>query len=55
MFFKQRVKENELGDAVVVDVDQNEIKTCFNDLEELPSEIVSFLSHSDCFALNKIR
>ncbi|XP_048773019.1 DENN domain-containing protein 1B-like isoform X3 [Ostrea edulis] len=38
-----KVKENELGDAVVVDVDQNEIKTCFNDLEELPSEIQSYL------------
>lgn len=37
----QKVRESELGDAVVVDVDENTIKTCFNDLEELPSEIVS--------------
>lgn len=40
----QKVRESELGDAVVVDVDENKIKTSFNDLEELPSEIVSSLS-----------
>lgn len=40
----QKVRESELGDAVVVDVDENTIKTCFNDLEELPSEIVSLIA-----------
>lgn len=39
----EKVRESELGDAVVVDVDENTIKTCFNDLEELPSEIQSYL------------
>lgn len=40
----EKVRESELGDAVVVDVDENTIKTCFNDLEELPSEIVSLIA-----------
>ncbi|XP_078324597.1 uncharacterized protein LOC111125891 isoform X6 [Crassostrea virginica] len=39
----EKVRESELGDAVVVDVDENKIKTSFNDLEELPSEIQSYL------------
>lgn len=44
LFVFQKVRESELGDAVVVDVDENTIKTCFNDLEELPSEIVSLIA-----------
>ncbi|XP_061184191.1 DENN domain-containing protein 1B-like isoform X2 [Saccostrea echinata] len=40
----EKMRDSELGDAVVVDVDENKIiKNCFNDLEELPSDIQSYL------------
>ena len=37
----QRVKESELGDVVLVDADKNFVSTEYDDLEDLPDEIVS--------------
>ena len=39
--YKQKVHESELGDAVIVDVDNNNVMTEHDDLENLPVEIVS--------------
>ena len=39
--YKQKVNESELGDAVIVDVDNNNVMTEHDDLENLPVEIVS--------------
>ena len=40
-FSFQRVKESELGDAVLVDADKNTVSTEYDDLNDLPDEIVS--------------
>ena len=37
----QKVKESELGDAVLVDADKNTVSTEYDDLNDLPDEIVS--------------
>ena len=34
------MKEAELGDAVIVDADKNEVSTEYEDLEDLPDEVV---------------
>ena len=38
----QRVRRSELGEVVTLDVDSNQIESPFNDLENLPQDIVSF-------------
>ena len=35
------MKESELGDVVLVDADKNFVSTEYDDLEDLPDEIVS--------------
>ena len=40
-FAFQKVKESELGDAVLVDADKNTVSTEYDDLNDLPDEIVS--------------
>lgn len=42
----QGVRMSEIGDVVVLDVDENELRTPFNDLESLPSDLVSKLLYS---------
>lgn len=32
---------SEIGDVVILDVDANELRSTFNDLESLPSDLVS--------------
>ncbi|XP_021192913.3 DENN domain-containing protein 1A isoform X1 [Helicoverpa armigera] len=39
----ESVRMSEIGDVVILDVDANELKTPFNDLEGLPSDLVSNL------------
>uniref|UniRef100_A0A2A4JXI4 UDENN domain-containing protein n=1 Tax=Heliothis virescens TaxID=7102 RepID=A0A2A4JXI4_HELVI len=39
----ESVRMSEIGDVVILDVDANELKTPFNDLEGLPSDLVSSL------------
>lgn len=41
MFFKQRVKNKSLEDVVVLNVDTNTLESPFNDLSNLPSDVVS--------------
>lgn len=41
MFFKQRVKNRSLEDVVVLNVDTNTLESPFNDLSNLPSDVVS--------------
>lgn len=38
---------SEIGDVVVVDVDVNELRTPFHDLESLPPDLVSIISRSN--------
>ncbi|RWS17035.1 DENN domain-containing protein 1A-like protein, partial [Dinothrombium tinctorium] len=38
-----RVRQSELGDIVILDADENKIDSPFNDIQTLPTEIVSFL------------
>jgi hypothetical protein len=40
----QKIRKQDLGDAVVLDVDANTISTEFNDLDTLPDDVVSFMS-----------
>merc|ERR1719187_882118 len=42
----KRVRRHELGDAVILDADNNKIETPFSDLETLPVEVVSNLKRS---------
>ena len=35
------MKESELGDVVLVDADKNSVSTEYDDLDDLPAEIVS--------------
>lgn len=42
----KRVKSHELGDAVVLDADTNTVQTCYDDLRDLPTEVVANLSRS---------
>ena len=37
----QRTKLSDIGDAVILDADNNRIETPYNDLETLPQEVVS--------------
>lgn len=37
----QNVRMSEIGDVVILDVDANELRSPFNDLETLPPELVS--------------
>lgn len=37
----QKIRASELGDAVIVNIDNNQIFSDYEDLEELPSEVVS--------------
>ncbi|XP_075990619.1 DENN domain-containing protein 1A-like isoform X2 [Anticarsia gemmatalis] len=39
----ENVRMSEIGDVVVLDVDANELRTPFNDLESLPSDLVASL------------
>lgn len=39
---------SEVGDVVILDADANILKTPFNDLESLPSEVVIYI----CFYFN---
>ncbi|CAH0577963.1 unnamed protein product [Chrysodeixis includens] len=39
----ESVRMSEIGDVVILDVDANELRTPFNDLESLPSDLVSSL------------
>ncbi|KAJ8737840.1 hypothetical protein PYW08_000435 [Mythimna loreyi] len=39
----ESVRMSEIGDVVILDVDANELKTPFNDLEGLPSDLVASL------------
>lgn len=39
----------ELGDAVIVDADNNEVHTQHNDLEALPEEVVSLMFLAICY------
>ena len=39
----KRTRRSELGDVVILDADNNRIETPFDDLESLPSEVVSNL------------
>lgn len=41
MFFKQKVKNKSLEDVVVLNVDTNTLESPFNDLSNLPSDVVS--------------
>lgn len=38
----QNVRLSEIGDVVILDVDENELRTPFRDLESLPADLVSF-------------
>ena len=38
------MKESELGDAVLVDADKNTVSTEYDDLNDLPDEIVSVIA-----------
>ncbi|XP_041368070.1 DENN domain-containing protein 1A-like isoform X2 [Gigantopelta aegis] len=38
-----KIRNMELGDAVIVDTDKNVVKTEYDDLEDLPEEVVSYL------------
>jgi hypothetical protein len=42
----KRVKKHELGDVVILDADVNRIDSPFDDLNMLPTEIISFLKKS---------
>jgi len=42
----QRVKQHELGEAVILDADANVIRSPFNDLENLPFEVSGNLKRS---------
>lgn len=42
----ETVKMSEIGDVVILDADENVLKTPFNDLESLPAEVVSNLKKS---------
>ncbi|XP_021351349.1 DENN domain-containing protein 1A-like isoform X3 [Mizuhopecten yessoensis] len=39
----QKMKMSELGDAIIVDVDNNTVQSEYEDLEDLPSDISSYL------------
>ena len=41
----QKVTRNrmEIGDAVIVDADKNEVQTEYDDLEALPEDVVSYV------------
>lgn len=41
VFFKQRVKNKSLEDVVLLNVDTNTLESPFNDLNSLPSDVVS--------------
>lgn len=43
MMTEQRVKRQELGDVVILDLDAGKVETPFDDLHMLPTEIVSCL------------
>ncbi len=45
-FLAQRVKQHELGEAVILDADSNVIKSPFTDLEALPFEVAANLKRS---------
>lgn len=40
-FFLQKVKIHELGDTVILNVDQNSVKSEYDDLSSLPEDVVS--------------
>lgn len=40
----QKTRKQDLGDAVVLDVDANTISTEYDDLETLPDDVVSIVS-----------
>jgi len=40
----QKAKKNEIGDAVILDVDTNTLSSEYDDFEDLPSDIVSILN-----------
>ena len=40
----QKAKENEICDAVILNVDTNTLSSEYDDFEDLPSEIVSILN-----------
>ena len=42
----KRTRRSELGDVVILDADNNRVETPFDDLESLPSEVVSNLKKS---------
>lgn len=42
----QRVSKSELGEVVILDVDNNKVESPFKDVETLPSEIVSNARHT---------
>lgn len=41
VFFEQRVKNKSLEDVVMLNVDTNTLESPFNDLNNLPSDVVS--------------
>lgn len=50
--FFQIVRMSEIGDVVILDVDANELRTPFHDLESLPPDLVSFLLENDIFNIH---
>lgn len=39
--FQQKVQKSEIGDVVILDADTNRVETPFDDLNNLPQEVVS--------------
>lgn len=40
-FFLQKVKIHELGDTVILNIDENSVKSEYDDLSSLPEDVVS--------------
>ena len=53
-FFRQKIRQSELGDAVILDADKNTVHTTHDDLALLPAEIVSTSTNMVCSYLKQI-
>lgn len=51
-FIFQNLQRNDLGEVVILDADNNTIETPFDDLENLPTDVVSINSATSIFIFN---